>query len=58
MLCSNSFSTNYTNDQMIKVYKTIKKAYSQQDALFTNVDKIDDGAVYFIRNAANNICKF
>ena len=51
MLCSNSFSTNYTTDQSLQ--KTIKKAYSEQDALFTNVDKIDDGAVYFIRNAAN-----
>ena len=51
ILCEHNFSKNNAINQNLS--KTIKRAYSEQEELFTNVDKIDDGAVYFIRNAAN-----
>ena len=35
-------------------HSSVKRAVSEQTQLWTNADKIDDGGVYFIRNANNS----
>lgn len=52
-----TFSVNFafvSNPFMKQNFNGVKKAISEQTELWNNVDKIDDGGVYFIKSASNN----
>ncbi|MDD4531890.1 MAG: hypothetical protein PHW22_00375 [Bacilli bacterium] len=48
----NSFIDYPANE--LKKTSSVKRAISNQTELWTNVDELDDGGVYFIRTAGND----
>lgn len=54
LACFSLASASEMQTLMPASHSSVKHAVSEQTQLWTNADKIDDGGVYFIRNANNS----